>query len=103
MEMHVIGPRSLHSDLKALISGAKNLQLKSSQSVATPLETVIDTHYLSGVTTVGSIREMGLGTVGDPADPRQPFWPPVASPENDAPIDGQAALVTIWAGFWMIE
>ena len=68
MEMHVIDPRSLHSNLKALISGAKNLQLKSSQSVTAPLETVIDTHYLSGVTTVGSIREMGLGTVGDSAE-----------------------------------
>ena len=30
-------------------------------------------------------------------------WEKMFAARMDAPIHGQAALVTIWAGFWMIE
>ena len=68
MLIQVIDPWQLLADPLRFAEGAARLELKLPHPVTTPLGTVVDAHRLSGITTVGTVRSVGLGAYGDPDD-----------------------------------
>lgn len=61
----VIDPRALTERSTALVEDARDLVFHGAQRVFTPLETWVEAHRISGMTTVRSVRHLGLGTVSD--------------------------------------
>ena len=66
----VIDPGVLSERGSLLFEGSQDLAFHGPKRVFTPIETWVEAHHISGMTTVGTVRGMGLGTVGNPAADR---------------------------------
>ena len=66
----VIDPGVLSERGSLLFEGSQDLAFHGPKRVFTPIETWVEAHHISGMTTVGTLRGMGLGTVGNPAADR---------------------------------
>ena len=63
-----VNVRMFRDGAAAFAENAEYVRALRPEWVDTPLETTVSSHHLTGRVSVGTVRGMGLGTVGDPPD-----------------------------------